>query len=118
MRSGIYISLVVFGFLFLHYKNVNSDFEARQDTNVRTQAISATLTNEPANLLTVKGDGESTIAPVETTGTLGTTGANVFQPRPALLTTNDVIIVKGNNISAARTIPEPSAVVPANTSKT
>jgi uncharacterized integral membrane protein len=144
LRAGIYISLTIFGFLFLHYKNVNAEFEVKQDINAQTRAVSATITTEPTNMTIVEGQAErstvngqaerstvngqaerSTVngqaersilgdnhsAPVQrleteriNSGTVDMSKNNVFQPKPALMTTNDVIIVKGNNISAERTI--------------
>jgi len=118
-RAGIYISIAVFGIIFIHYKNVSYDFEKSNEDKILSRTVQSTtginITNPgaPPPIVTTPAmvavqpttylqPGQQVVMQPGTPVVVGqgeprySVVSGMFENKPSLVTTKDVILVKSN----------------------
>jgi len=74
-RSGIYLLVAVFAIVFLHYKYVLDEFDKKHEEKVLKQTVQS---------VNVSGKGEDSLE-------------GIFDDKPALMTSDNIVIVNKDN---------------------
>jgi hypothetical protein len=96
-RSGIYSGIAVLGILFIHYKNITSEFDKKNEEKLLQQTVQSAVgtvkTLGAAETLPVTPPQMPQIQPVATQNLI----SGAFAPsRPSLTTTDNMIFIKGS----------------------